>query len=247
MFDKMVSLADGNNYRIFVSQTQDAKKNPLGYAEKIKFMRKMFPKLGRNIIEDDTIKNILGAASQLSAEGYSKLTMVVGADRVDEFTRILNVYHGSEKITVPYHFKDGISIVSAGFRDPDTEDVEGMSSSKMRQAAIANDLIAFSKGLPTGFGDTKALFNAVRDGLGLKESYSFRKHVQLTEVSSIREDYVAGKIFKIGDPVEILESHDVCTVVTRGSNYIVATNSTGNRGRFWLTDVCIPLTAFTKK
>ena len=33
----------GGDYRIFVSQSQDPKKNPLDYATKINFVKKMFP------------------------------------------------------------------------------------------------------------------------------------------------------------------------------------------------------------
>ena len=49
---KVAAVAIGNSYRIYASQSNDPKKNPLEYKEKIKIMRKMFPKFGRNIIEN---------------------------------------------------------------------------------------------------------------------------------------------------------------------------------------------------
>ena len=63
LLTKVASLASGNNYRIYASQSNDAKKNPLKYKEKIKVMRKMFPRHGRNIIEDKNAKTALHIAS----------------------------------------------------------------------------------------------------------------------------------------------------------------------------------------
>ncbi len=49
-------LAKGKPFKIYASQSEDPKKNPLDYEEKIKFMRKMFPQYGRNIILDRSVK-----------------------------------------------------------------------------------------------------------------------------------------------------------------------------------------------
>ena len=61
LITKVASLARGNDYKIFASQSADAKKNPLEYKTKVKFMRKMFPKYARNIIMDNSVKNFLDA------------------------------------------------------------------------------------------------------------------------------------------------------------------------------------------
>jgi hypothetical protein len=228
LLDKVASVAEGNNYRIYASQSNDPKKNPLSYKDKIKYMRKMFPKMGRNIIEDPNIKNILGVAGSMFKAGFTKLIVVECSDLVTEFQTLLEKYNGSDK--AEYNFKDGIEVVSAGSRDPDSEDaVEGMSASKMRKAAIENDLQEFTKGLPKGFTAAQELFNAVRAGLGLKESYSFRKHIRLNEVSQLREDYVAGKIFNIGDTVE--SAGALYRVSVRGPNYLIGTNLSDNTTR----------------
>ena len=46
-----------------------------------------------------------------------------------------------------------------------------MSASKMRKAVVDGDFDAFRKGTPKELddGDTQALFNAVRSGMGVKE------------------------------------------------------------------------------
>ena len=41
----------GGNYKIFVSQSQDPKKNPLDYTTKINFIKAMFPEHAANVVE----------------------------------------------------------------------------------------------------------------------------------------------------------------------------------------------------
>ena len=50
LLDKLSASAGKNPYRLYLSQSQDAKKNPLDYKTKVKFARKMFPKHARNIL-----------------------------------------------------------------------------------------------------------------------------------------------------------------------------------------------------
>lgn len=168
LFQKVVKEAQGKKFAIFTSQTYDPKKNPLSYEEKIKFLRKIFPKYSRNIIEDKQVKTVLDAAVKLHNLGFTRLTLVCGSDRVNAFDALLKQYNGIEAKHGIYNFVDGINIVSNNQRDPDSEGAEGMSSTKMRDAAKANDLELFSKGVPNGFSNVRALFDAVRAGMGLK-------------------------------------------------------------------------------
>ena len=77
LMNKLASVAIGSNYRVYASHSQDAKKNPLQYDEKVKIMRKMFPKHGRNIILDSRIKNVFDVATSLYDQGYTRIVMVV--------------------------------------------------------------------------------------------------------------------------------------------------------------------------
>lgn len=237
LLDKLASSAGKNPYRMYLSQSEDPKKNPLSYKEKVSFARKMFPRHARNILFTKNIKNVFDIAVSLYDDGFRKVVMVVGSDRVNEFTALLTKYNGQKARHGFYNFMD-IKIISAGERDPDAEGVEGMSASKMRSAAADNDFTAFSQGLPKKFSNanSKAVFNAVRKGLGLKEETNFKRHVELQPVSDIRESYVDGKLFEVGDKVVIKESEELATVMQLGSNYvIVETNS--NRYRKWLDAV----------
>lgn len=239
LMDKVASVAKGSQYRIYPSQSTDPKKNPLKFDEKVKFMRKMFPKHARNIIADKSIKTAIEVITKLYDEGYTKVTMVVGSDRVSEFDALLNKYNGVKARHGYFNFKDGVQIVSAGERDPDADDVSGMSASKLRAAAAANDFEVFSKGMPSGYKDAQALFNAIRTGMGLKESYDFRKHIKLESVSEQREAYVRGELFKEGDLVESMGDEQCGQVVLLGSNYVLVEYADGTRKRKWIDDVRI--------
>jgi len=160
---------ENGDYFIYMSHSQDAKKNPLNYAHKMMFMKLMFPKHRSNIAKSNA-RHALEVASQLYDTGhYSKLVMVVGSDRVKEFKKILNQYNGEKNKHGFYDFKQ-IEVISAGERDPDAEGAEGMSASKMRAAVIAGDYDAFKMGVPAGVSekDCHNLYNAVAKGMKMK-------------------------------------------------------------------------------
>ena len=163
-----VAKSKGGDFFVYPSHSQDPKKNPLSQPQKIKYMKKMFPKYKRNIVAS-TGKTALAIASELYSKGYTNLVMVVGSDRVQEFQRILDRYNGEDKAHGFYDY-DKIEVVSAGERDPDAEGVEGMSASKMRAAAVAGDFKSFRMGTPKTLSDadTKKMFNDIRKGMQLE-------------------------------------------------------------------------------
>lgn len=235
LIDKVAKVAGKNDYQIYPSQSQDAKKNPLSYNDKVKFMRKMFPKHARNIYMDKNVKMALHIAVRAYKEGYTEFVYVAGSDRVNEFKVLLNKYNGKEGKHGFYNFKDGIQVVSAGERDPDAEGVSGMSASKMRAAAADNDLELFATGLPKNFGEVQELLNAVRKGMGLKESFIFRKHIALPKVSDIREQYTEGKLFNVGD--RVTKAGVELRVIERKPNFVVCENAEKVTFKCWLEDL----------
>ena len=238
LLDKLSSIAGRNPYKIFLSQSQDAKKNPLSYSDKIKSVRKMFPKHARNVMINKKVRNAMEAATSLYDQGFRKIVMVVGSDRIREFDVLLNKYNGKDSRHGFYNFMN-IKVVSAGERDPDAEGVSGMSASKQRENAAQNDFISFSQGVPSSMNtkDSRVMFNAVRKGMGLKEEKSFKNHVTLGLVSAQRESFVAGTLFGLGDSVVVKESDEVCTIAVLGSNYVIVEMSDGKRLRKWLDAV----------
>jgi hypothetical protein len=236
LLDKLASVSRGNQYFAFLSQSQDSKKNPLSYSDKIKHTRKLFPKHGRAVVADKSVRNVFDAAAHLYNKGFNNIVMVVGSDRVREFDAMLKNYNGTKARHGFYNFKS-IKVVSAGDRDPDADDVSGMSASKQRENARKNDFATFLQGLPKGTStqDARKLFNDVRKGMGLKESH-FKNHIDLEPVSNIREKYVSGDLLSMGDKV-ITKNGNKGIVSWLGSNYVMVEFFDGTKARKWVTDV----------
>ena len=235
LFDTLKKVSKGGVYRIYASKSVDKKKNPLTFKEKIKFMRKIFPRHARNIMADPDVKTVLDIAVKLYDQGFTKATMVAGSDRIKEFQILLNKYNGVKSRHGFYQFEGDIKVLSAGKRDPDSEGVDGMSASKMRMAAEFGEIQAFTAGISTDAKTAKDLYFAVRKGMGLKKE-SFRPHVELPPISETREEYVEGNLFKEGQLVESKESGELGTIQHKGSNYLLV-NFGDFRKRVWLDSV----------
>jgi len=220
LFEKLKKVS-GGSYRIYASKSQDPKKNPLTFKEKIKFMRKMFPKHARNIMADADVRTVIDIAVKLYDQGYTKVSMVAGSDRVKEFETLLNKYNGQKARHGFYNFEGGIKVISAGERDPDAEGVSGMSASKLRAFVASGDLKGFADNSLEIPGDgIQTLYYALRKGMGLKRE-SVRKHIELAPVSEKREKFVEGNLFKEGDEVVLKETNQVGVIQRCGTNFLV--------------------------
>ena len=218
--------AQGGTIMVFPSQTQDPKKNPLPFPKKVAYMRKMFPRYAKNIIVSKA-RQVFEISNILYDQGYTDVTMVVGSDRVKEFETLLNKYNGKKGTHGFYDF-NSIKVVSAGDRDPDADDVSGMSASKMRAAAGENDYDSFKKGLPSGFKQGEKLFKDVRNGMGLKEqNWSFEE--------MLRDAYIRGEIFNVDEEVSTIDGTNG-KIVRKGTNYVVMETSDGLH-KAWITDL----------
>ena len=187
-----VKKANPSDYKIFASQTQNPKKDPLQYAKKIAYMKKSFPKHKNSIVVSKS-RNIFEILVELNS--YENLIMVVGSDRVAEFKRIINEYNGVKARHGFYEYKT-VQVLSAGARDPDAEGVEGMSASKMRAAAVDSDFDSFKLGTPLKDIDAKKLYFDVRKSMGIREE------LDLTDYETLRDLYLLDEIWNVGDLIK---------------------------------------------
>ena len=167
LLDKLAATASRAPYRIYLSQSNDAKDNPLTYSDKVKYARKMFPRHARSIIIDKKVVTPFHALSAMYNAGFKKVVMIAGSDRVKEYDLRLNKYNGKKGSHGFYNFDGGIKVVSAGQIDPDGKGAEGASGTKQRGYAQSNDFTGFSQGLSKAISnpDAKKMFNAVRNGM----------------------------------------------------------------------------------
>ena len=220
---------------MFVSYSQDAKKNPLTAKQKIAYIKKMFPKEAKELkLEDDSnLRNAMDIATKLHGN-YDNLVMVVGSDRVRDFKTLLNKYNDVESKHGYYKY-DNIQIVSAGERDPDAEGVAGMSASKMRAAAASGDYESFSLGLPSTFKGGEKLYKDIRLGMNVKEQLKpFKPIVEMSNTELVREQYFQNLIYNIGDWVKDTKTGIVGEVVKRGTNYVTLVQEDFTLHKVWL-------------
>ena len=229
--------AAGEDLKIYPSRSQDAKKNPLDPDMKISFMKKMFPDFSEVIINDDEMKSIFNVLVAADEAGYKNVNIIVGSDRQAEFENLATKYNGEL-----YNF-DNIRVISAGVRDADAEGVEGMSASKMRKAVMDDDYDSFRRGTPKELddGDTTPLFDAVRAGMKVKA-----KKKEVTELWQIapkcdprglREQYVGGFIYRMGDLVEHLNTGLIGKIIRRGTNHLICVTEEDYMFKSWIRDV----------
>jgi uncharacterized protein YbgA (DUF1722 family) len=229
--------AAGEDLKIYPSRSQDPKKNPLDPDMKISFMKKMFPDFSEVIINDDEMKSIFNVLVAAYEAGYKNVNIIVGSDRQAEFENLATKYNGEL-----YNF-DNIRVISAGVRDADAEGVEGMSASKMRKAVMDDDYDSFRRGTPKELddGDTTALFDAVRSGMKVKT-----KKKEVTELWQIapkcdprglREQYVGGFIYRMGDLVEHLNTGLIGKIIRRGTNHLICVTEEDYMFKSWIRDV----------
>jgi len=230
--------ASGGPLKIYPSRSQDPKKNPLDPDMKVSYMKKMFPDYEEEIINDGEMKTIFDVLKTAEADGFKNVNIIVGADRQAEFENLAQKYNGDL-----YNF-DLIRVISAGVRDSDAEGVEGMSASKMRKAVADDDFDSFRRGTPKGLkdADAQAVFDAVRTGMKgkkkkVKESYDLWEIAPSLDKKGLRENYVQGLIYKIGDLVENLNTGLIGEIIRRGTNHLICVTKENYMFKSWVKDV----------
>ena len=240
LIKKVSSSSKGGDYRIYPSRSEDPKKNPLDVGTKIKFMKQAYPEHKNAIQNSEDMRTIFDVLGALDGEGYSEVNIVVGGDRVSEFTSLSTKYNGDL-----YDFKK-INVVSAGDRDPDADGVEGMSASKLRKAAADDDYDTFVKGCPKGLGKKgcEELFSAVQQAMQVQVSEDFNEvSYQLHEIApkldpkGLREAYFEQGLYSVGTYVENVNTGIVSKIVSRGSNYVISIDEHESIFRTWLKDL----------
>jgi hypothetical protein len=237
LLDFLKQKAGNNPFRIYLTQSEDKTKNPIPFVQKVKFARKGFPQYARQIMLDRKLKTIFDAMASFHNEGFRRVVVIAGEDRVREYDITLNKYNGKKGRHGLYNFEK-ITVMSAGKRDPESKGVEGVSGTKLRGYAEKGDFSKFSQFMPKRLSnaDTKAVYNAVRRGIGLQAVKEFKNHVQLDPVSETREAYISGDLYSVGDKVVFKENDVVGTVSYLGTNYVIV-ESAGVQKRCWLDSI----------
>jgi hypothetical protein len=207
LLDKVISMTkqvNGKGY-VFLTHTQNNKKDPLTFKEKQDYMKMFYPQLA---IGDAGVKTIIQALQKIQAEGRTRIVMIAGSDRVMEFQKLLNQYNGkpTKAGNVEYKF-DSIDVVSAGERDPDQEGASGASASKARELANKGQEHEFSKVIMGG-NTGKKLYSILQDRLAeqidennkklYNEDMTDGKPIVYLDMDGVLADFFGGVEFLYG-------------------------------------------------
>jgi citrate lyase synthetase len=136
---ELASKESGDAF-VFVSHSQDAKKNPLDYNKKVSYIEKMQGKPSNvKLMKEPSVTNVFKMLDFLAKKGYTKIIIVGGSDRAAEYQRLSSY---SDRLGAK------ISFASSGDRDADSDGDAGISASLARKYAKDGKLEDFMKIVP---------------------------------------------------------------------------------------------------
>jgi hypothetical protein len=144
---------------VYTSSTQNEKKNPLNFNDKVKYLQLGMPN-GVLVSKDGTLKNAFQILEDLiKNKKYQRIAFVVGADRVSDFQSMKKY---ATQWSEEQGFEVEFQVVESGKRKP------GVSGTAMRNFAKDNDFESFKNGLAKSLQKyAPEIFKKTKDGLGL--------------------------------------------------------------------------------
>jgi hypothetical protein len=192
VMQKTVETGAQNSF-IFVSSSQGP-DDPLDYATKVAFIKKIYPQYAQYIAEPVT--NPIFGANAVYDKGFRNMAFIAGSDRlgkekgsVEKTLRSWN--SGPVRTTDNARGAGGrehvnLNFVSSGQRDPDASGLEGVSGTKAREAAKAGNEQLFQQF--TGVGNNivvngQTLYQATRAAIGIKDQEPVAQQPQGVQVT----------------------------------------------------------------
>jgi len=150
---------------VILSKTQDSKKNPIPYNDKLMALNEALPQV--TFIDSEKIKTIFDAVKFLIENGYKDLILVCGSDRATDFDVLFNKYIDNPNPDVRLDLNSFRTAIAGHERDPDSDDTSGISATKARNLAKEGDFESFKSVLPTTMPEDQArvLYTAIRKNL----------------------------------------------------------------------------------
>ncbi|MEY2904139.1 MAG: hypothetical protein RJA52_155, partial [Bacteroidota bacterium] len=162
---------------------------------------------------------------KFSRKMFPKYSRQIVSDAFDNEKQIVDNLH-SEGF-------DRINVVSLN-NNKELKEERGLKISNYNFTNPEIELEKFNRYLPQEFSESRDLFREYCKANKIKEK---RNHVELPKVSEIREKYVKGNLFQVGDSVYVRSIKKGGIVTHCGSNYVMVENHDGGFGRHWLNDV----------
>lgn len=177
LIEKVISVAQNQKGDYFIvpshqSSTKrslsDYQKNPLTLEDRIAVLKHMVDN-SKNVVDFGT--TFINTLKELQNLGYTDVIQIAGSDREKDFTDLVNRYNGrpNKEGDIPFQF-NSYKVVSSGQRDPDSEGVEGMSASKLRNLAAEGKYELFKTGMASTVPEILKLktYKQIRKVLGVE-------------------------------------------------------------------------------
>jgi len=165
LFDYVNSVADkyDADALVFPSVSQDAKKNPLPFREKVQFLKSMFPTITFN--GNSKVTNPWTAWEALGTAGYTHIYMCAAGERIADFKTMAKSFMKGAKNFPATRKIEKIEVLDSGER------TAGISGTAMRGHAAKGDFKKFAAGVGTrNQALVKQLYNSLRKHMDLSEA-----------------------------------------------------------------------------
>ena len=174
-FNGLSKAAGSDEYRIYLSQTQDKiGDNPLSAERKEYYMKKLMNGHASHIYSGPQWNVVAKCLQHCMKDGYDHLVFMVGSDRVNDFQWVKRSNGTTAKDGTRYYFTT-VEVRSTGERDADGHDKKdkkatggfAISGTKLRVYAALGDKASFRKGMPTGTSTnlSNELYDEIRKNL----------------------------------------------------------------------------------
>jgi nicotinic acid mononucleotide adenylyltransferase len=161
IMDRVLEEAGTGPHYVFATHTHDSDKNPLDYETKCAFMEAYWPDM--NIFEGKHVPTLFKAIEYLEEQGFKNATLVVGQDRLVEFSNLLERYSDDYSMT--------IGVVAVERTDEDA------SATKMREAVLNEDYDTFKSIAIDDDEVTREMYDALFNTM-IKPEKTLKEQVQ---------------------------------------------------------------------
>jgi hypothetical protein len=252
-----------SEYRIYVKPSPVTTKNPMDHFDKVKFFRKMFPRFARNILSlKDDILSDEEIANMLKDDGYSIVTIhdlnCVNENRImEEYSKnIAQIERTEERIfnlvkndnlrefmrEMPKSFAFGRELfeyLHTRIKAVSNKKKSRGSNSSSNSHQLLSDPAIIANTMKSN--SDAGIVGAITNHSGISESNKssfegFTVKNSGTE-NNIREKYIAGDLFKVGDTVISEGDHKTGKITVLGTNYVIIKTENGDTQRKWIKDI----------
>lgn len=219
LFNRAAEIARerGAELHIITSHSEGNAKNPLPQDKKIEYLKKVVPKGAKVYGTSKQAPTVFHSLADLHSKGFTHVTMVSDAPRTEEYSKTIPKYNGVEGRHGLYDFKK-INFESAGERDPNSSDIEGVSATKAREHALAGRHDEFKSMLPAALHPhAKEMANYIKLANESTDYMRIRKEKTIPILFKNYNDFQINEVSELqvpevdDDSVDAVDKHDLVT------------------------------------